>query len=532
MGNNAEQDLEIKYQAFVSSPFSLGSIRQLIVNAVLIAGHIPLRMESEPAKSENTLQVIKNAINKSDIYILILGHEYGSRLIDDDGAESISYTEWEYNQALESEAEILIYLMSKDEIHKKRKLLDPDKEREAKELRNTDMFWGFYDKVSNNKNHFISIWSDDGANTLAMNITAALKDTTAELKVKKPGRGLISAASADDLEVAERLIRNELRKDVHKRFNNFVELDARCAEEKEQKKTLAKVFAKFYTNFLPEKNLNLYFDTGSTPAYVAKEMETALNMSGRARTQQSYICSANVATNSALTFLHLWLSSNIPCSIFPVGPVENPYGASHGPISLFGQEDSDQPPDYGRVALDKEENRRITELCNISKTLGFSNSNKAETIIVGGTSGMKLDDAGPNDEIPDELSGLSTDNRVTEAIKKYRGFHVGDYHSMLFKRYLFTTNFPIVVCMHYNKFKHPIAKGRCHLVFDQEYSWEEFVIKYPFAICVGYGHKDEGELLEMVQDIGLHLLVEPKLDDMQHKGIIAGNDVFIKRLGL
>ncbi|EOS7711223.1 DUF4062 domain-containing protein [Enterococcus hirae] len=88
--------MEKKYQVFISSTYEdLTVERQEVVTAVLNAGHIPAGMElfkAGPTQEE----VIREWIEESDIYVLILGPRYGSL-----NSERISYTQWEYNLAKE-----------------------------------------------------------------------------------------------------------------------------------------------------------------------------------------------------------------------------------------------------------------------------------------------------------------------------------------------------------------------------------------------------------------------------------------------
>jgi hypothetical protein len=87
-----------RFQVFVSSTFEdLREERQAAVEAILKAGHIPAGMELFTAGSESQLAVIRNWIQDSDIYLLILGARYGSI----EPKSQLSYTEVEFDYALE-----------------------------------------------------------------------------------------------------------------------------------------------------------------------------------------------------------------------------------------------------------------------------------------------------------------------------------------------------------------------------------------------------------------------------------------------
>lgn len=89
--------MDKKYQIFVSSTYEdLKTERQQAIKAILEMGHIPVGMEMFSAGDETQWQLIKRQISDCDYYIVIAAHRYGS--MDGD----ISYTEKEYNFAVES----------------------------------------------------------------------------------------------------------------------------------------------------------------------------------------------------------------------------------------------------------------------------------------------------------------------------------------------------------------------------------------------------------------------------------------------
>src|SRR5438046_4027206 len=84
-----------KLQVFVSSTFSdLVKERQAAVEAILAAGHIPAGMELFTAGDESQMDVIKQWIDESDVYLLILGGRYGS--IEPKSGKSYTHLEYEY----------------------------------------------------------------------------------------------------------------------------------------------------------------------------------------------------------------------------------------------------------------------------------------------------------------------------------------------------------------------------------------------------------------------------------------------------
>lgn len=84
-----------KLQVFVSSTYTdLITERQAAVSAILSAGHIPAGMELFTAGDESQMDVIKQWIDESDVFMLILGGRYGS--LEPTSGKSYTHLEYEY----------------------------------------------------------------------------------------------------------------------------------------------------------------------------------------------------------------------------------------------------------------------------------------------------------------------------------------------------------------------------------------------------------------------------------------------------
>lgn len=117
--DNTKLKMKRKLQVFISSTYSdLINERQAAVESVLRAGHIPAGMELFSAGSETQLEIIKRWIDDSDIYMLLLGGRYGSI----EPKSQLSYTELEYNYALESGKPIFAIVLDESLINKKIKV--------------------------------------------------------------------------------------------------------------------------------------------------------------------------------------------------------------------------------------------------------------------------------------------------------------------------------------------------------------------------------------------------------------------------
>ncbi len=86
-----------RLQIFVSSTYlDLQDERQAAVEAILQLGHIPAGMELFAADNRAQMEVIKEWIDESDVYMLIQGGRYGT--INSETGKSYTHLEWEYAQ--------------------------------------------------------------------------------------------------------------------------------------------------------------------------------------------------------------------------------------------------------------------------------------------------------------------------------------------------------------------------------------------------------------------------------------------------
>lgn len=121
-----------KYQVFISSTFDdLRDERRKVQDTILSMYHFPIGMEMFNADDEEQWKIIKQTIDSSDYYILIIGHRYGT-VIESVKYAGISYTEKEYNYAVSKKIPVLAFLIDNNvpvlpknievDIEKRRKL--------------------------------------------------------------------------------------------------------------------------------------------------------------------------------------------------------------------------------------------------------------------------------------------------------------------------------------------------------------------------------------------------------------------------
>lgn len=107
--------MDKKLQVFISSTYvDLKDERQAAVQAILKAGHIPAGMELFTAGDKSQMETIKRWIDESDIYMLILGGRYGSI----EPTTSLSYTELEYDYAVEKEKPLFAVVITNEALER------------------------------------------------------------------------------------------------------------------------------------------------------------------------------------------------------------------------------------------------------------------------------------------------------------------------------------------------------------------------------------------------------------------------------
>lgn len=159
-----------RYQIFISSTFKdLEEERKLLIQTILRKGYYPAGMEWFPGIDEEQFEYIKQVIDDSDYYVLMLGGLYGT--IASDGK---SYTEKEYDYALKKGKKIISM------VQKNPAITEEDDERKIK-------FTQFHKKITDTR--LVSFWGN------IEELTSKF-DTSLELTIKKfPMQGWIRCNS-------------------------------------------------------------------------------------------------------------------------------------------------------------------------------------------------------------------------------------------------------------------------------------------------------------------------------------------------
>jgi hypothetical protein len=177
--------MEKIYHVFISSTYSdLKDERKKVSEAIAKAGYVPEGMELFPASSQKQLDFIKRVIDRCDYYVVIVGGRYGT-LADD----NVSYTEQEYNYALDCGIPTLAFL---------------HRNPEQLEARNVDIAGASAAKLSAFRERLAASSMVDFWNDPSSLATAVVVAVGQEVNLN-PGTGWVRGNQAADPKITEEL---------------------------------------------------------------------------------------------------------------------------------------------------------------------------------------------------------------------------------------------------------------------------------------------------------------------------------------
>lgn len=184
--------VEKREQVFVSSTFKdLVEERTAVIQTLLQADCIPSGMEMFPASNDEKFNLIKRVIDLCDYYVVIIGGRYGSMDVD----KQLSYTELEYDYAVEQKKPVMAFLHG-----------DPGKLSAEKYELDGDLRPKLDEFRQKAEQKMVRYWQD--ANDLAGQVALALIQT----RKTHPAEGWIRAGEAMTPDMEAELV--ELRAKV------------------------------------------------------------------------------------------------------------------------------------------------------------------------------------------------------------------------------------------------------------------------------------------------------------------------------
>lgn len=481
---------ELKLGIFIGSTRKdLSEARQAVIDAVLSAGHIPSGMELWAAGHTPTLPAIEKHLNLCDVHIIILGARYGSIVKGD-----LSFTEWEYAQSKKQKRPIIAFLLEQEAFEKGIEKLPLPSKRKLRRFRN---------ELESNAlcRHFslpnVQAIGIDCINSLNEEINSGGLNESV---------GWIRSSSTDGQRLRE-IDRNQFLKRILDTIYGFSTLTKRLDKEPEAKRMLGKAFWHVMFGRIKRHGyFNLFFESGSTLAYISHEFEQKLKQSEGDRTSETN--KWKITTNNAMTLLQFLLHTHIDVIPKPAGAPEDYYGAMFDDVLLKNPE---PPPQLPRCLF-------TTEQLAVDRTVKTLQHDREKRLYLSTASGLDM-----NHELAD-----------------FRGPHVGSHPNMLFKRAIFQTDKPIVLFLSASKIQKKFEIGHCYPIFDRKRSWQQAFKDCKLAICVGYTSNEDEDSVDHLRDKRKQLIrqLEPTLSGFDFNyanyegedggAFIAANDAFTK----
>lgn len=217
--------MEKKYQFFVSSTYEdLKEERDIAIHAILTMNQFPIGMEMFSAADDDQWQIIKEAIDSSDYYILIIGNRYGS--IEE--TTGVSYTEKEFDYAVSQGIPVLAFIVAKSvSMVPDRYESDPAKKEKLDSFKDKVKNSGRYVKFWKNKDNLESLISQSIAKAVTRGRRPGWVRTT-DFDIDK--------SHAEILRLTERVhtleaLNADLKNENFRKPNLWVDIQPGCDED-------------------------------------------------------------------------------------------------------------------------------------------------------------------------------------------------------------------------------------------------------------------------------------------------------------
>jgi hypothetical protein len=475
------EKIQRKYQVFISSTFSdLEEHRRQAILGIVAAGHLPLALEYRAPEPSMKMDVIRRAIGDCQYYVIILGHRYGSVASGQIPGQEKSYIEFELDYAEQMGLKILAFVLRDEEANGRRKKMTL--ESDPGELENNPKYERFRKRLTEGiQGYFYRPFLSP--NDIYTELYAYFSQDHPDVRGYIPEP--VDRDAANFIRISSN---NEILRETIQHLGQFKFVDPRLSMAREKKLALAKAFCQLHRNHIREKWKKIFIESGSTLAYLAKEISGDLP-----KTRDDH----KVVTNNSLAYLYLWLCSGVLCHPEPEGPPDSKYGGMFGSLT-----DRDRAPDYNLPHLEQYDGDGEKLISDMKATIFGATDDNKYSILLAAASGLQLSDKiTPLDPDGKPYTG---DPAILELLKQCDGFHGGSYQNRLFKRCMYLSNIPAFVFMHDEKIDCPIRVGICHFLFDEGHSWKQFIENYPLSIWIACESTTVREIREkMVKNLRL-----------------------------
>lgn len=493
-----------KLEIFIGSTRrDLEKARKKIMEAVWEAGHIPSGMELWTAGSAPVLDDIKKYLKRCDVHSILLGARYGEFI----NSETRSFVEWEYELSQKNKRPILVFMLDDASLEKER---EKECENDLGEKSKEDYLKRFRKRLASER--FCKTFKNDEA---GIGELGRMVVTSINMLINSSELGDFAGwlkAESEYGRILHAIRENRFLQRVMNRLREFSVVGERVVLDEVAKHNVSENFWEIMQGRIQRHGYwNLFFESGSTIAYLSEQFEhRVLNRGGQANRWK-------VRTNNILTLLQLMLYTDVDVRPLPmVAPdPNNIYGA------IFPREWGmlHEPCPKLPIPLHKREKRAVEKQIKELRGIG------SKTLFLTTVSSIDID----HEQI------------------HFRGPHIGSHPNLLFKRAIFTCGQPVVLFLNATKIGDPFKVGKRYPVFGPDLPWEQVVIDYPIAFCVGYdtelrsrvGHEIEKEarakrndpeyLMEVLNNLNMTITYEERKFD-NNGMIFVANEKFHKLL--
>ena len=497
-----------KYQIFISSPFTdLEEHRRALIFKTLKMDHIPAGMEFFHPGEPRNIEVIKQEIESSDIFVILVGARLGSVIV---GEDLLTYTMKEYNLAMSCKLPIIPLILNDEEYKRERDNITSDRQNEREQQRQLDDFRSKVQFRADGEKRIAGFFSYSRIDELCDKFGDAVHKEAERLGEKGTG-GWVKGELYDDLNARIAFgtaVSNPFFKRYAQRLSTFESLAQRTLVEATAKEAIAEYFWGQYMSRLNKKKVShIYFESGSSIAYVSKGFIDYVIAHTWFDTHKLNT-RLKLRTNNLFTYMDFllvyppWTPKDI--QLMPQGYISNEYGATYGALNSASEEPSPSKPmpDY-KIPADAAH-----EVKKMAQTMALSFTREAGIVLMT-SSGIDIDPDSP-----------------------FPGPHVGSYYNMLVKRCLLSLPCPKVLFLDEIKWGYKFRLGSCHPVCDNGAIWNKYKKNSALAIALAARDKDSLEkLCQSLTENGFsHLEIgaaEPGTDGPIP--IIAANDLFAQQ---
>lgn len=473
-------DTKRKYQIFISSTYEeLKNHRKGLINRILELGHFPSGMELFSAGNVDEFEVIKKAIDQSDIYVILIGSQYGSTKYLNGQNKSYTQLEFEYAQQ-NAKKPTIVFVLNEEEFEERRREINKDNHKDKSYDEQMRKFRS--QAMERRIVKFFSL-SDNHISDLCLSFDSALYNLIEE--EEKNIAGYVRGDLFDEISHQVRLLgpvgETDITREIVEELNKFDLVAERMKENSDLKVIIAKFFWKNYGGkiFL-SGHRDIYFESGSTIAYLSRELLRRL-LDKKFGTDFDLFNSIKIQTNNIFTYLQFMLKSGVKINLVPYGPPGKKYGATYGDFTKLV---SPPPPPNGPHEILPNAKKIITTVCEEA----LRSRKERKKIFLHSASGIELNESA-----------------------QYPGPHMGMYHNMLLKRAIYETKSPAILFVDESKIDGKFCLNRCYPVCTPSLNWNKICDEYPIGIC--FGAKSEDRYIQIANKLRKYSLLSELKDE-------------------